>query len=103
MQVVKAQHVESARVVALKRIWAASHGASGASDPVQREIETMSAVSHDNVVRLTRTIPLVRLIPVYAACTMPHLYDCGPMASMRKVWFVFEPACRTFLNVAALQ
>ena len=67
MQVVKAQHVESARVVALKRIWAGNQGVSGASDPVQREIETMSAVDHDNVVRLTRTMPLVRFVLIHAA------------------------------------
>jgi len=80
---VKARHVESGRTVALKRVWAAeaaaaSHGDSGSSSPVLREIEMMSALDHENVVRLNRTVPLVRECfhvhcPAHTACEKAKL------------------------------
>lgn len=73
LQVVKARHLESGKVVALKRVWtnapAVGQGAGTApSDPVKREIEAMSAIDHGNVVRLHCTIPLVRRSDM---CTHP--------------------------------
>jgi hypothetical protein len=65
IQVVKAVHVESGRVVALKRTWslpaiALSHANDETRRPPNSEFALQHSVNHRNVVRAYQDIPLVR-------------------------------------------